>query len=158
MKIFRLFDQPDYVRYNVHFSKVKFANITSGIKDMILEPNTFEKNSARRSCWWYWLWSALSCCLISNNSKWPLSSIPHFKCVTYLIIWVFWVPLWYPKIIMSKLWYLSFQTPCHTCLHEAWISFGILIKNGKVSIISNENVTFLRIRWNIKKSQALSSM
>ena len=64
--------------YNVHFSKVKFANISSGIRDMILEPNTFEKNT---------------CCLIPNNSKWPLSSLPHFKCLTYLIIWVFWVSL-----------------------------------------------------------------
>ena len=37
--------------YNVHFSKVKFANISSGVRDMILESNTFEKNSARRTFW-----------------------------------------------------------------------------------------------------------
>ena len=43
-----------------------------------------------------------TCCLIPNNSKWPLSSIPYFKCLTYVGFWVFWVPLLYPKIIMSK--------------------------------------------------------
>ena len=43
-----------------------------------------------------------TCCLIPCNSKWPLPSLPHFKCLTYVQFWVFWVPLLYPKIIMSK--------------------------------------------------------
>ena len=43
-----------------------------------------------------------TCCLIPYNSKWPLPSQPHFKCLTYVEFWVFWVPLWYPKIIMFK--------------------------------------------------------
>ena len=43
-----------------------------------------------------------TCCLIPHNSKWPLSSLPHFKCLTYVKFWILWVPLWYPKIIMFK--------------------------------------------------------
>ena len=43
-----------------------------------------------------------TCCLIPNNSKWPLSSLLYFKCLTYVRFWVFWVPLQYPKIIISK--------------------------------------------------------
>ena len=38
-------------RYNVRFSKGEFANISSGMRNMILEPNTFEKNSVRRTFW-----------------------------------------------------------------------------------------------------------
>jgi len=41
----------DEERYNVRFSKGEFANISSGMRDMILEPNTFEKNSVRRTFW-----------------------------------------------------------------------------------------------------------
>ena len=43
-----------------------------------------------------------TCWLIPHNSKWPLSTLPHFKCLTFSEFWVFWVPLWYPKIIMFK--------------------------------------------------------
>ena len=43
-----------------------------------------------------------TCWLIPHNSKWPLSSLPHFKCLTFSEFRVFWVPLWYPKIIMFK--------------------------------------------------------
>ena len=32
------------------------------------------------------------------------------------------------KLSCQKLWHLSFQTPYHTCLHEAWMCFCILIK------------------------------
>ena len=35
--------------YNVIFSKVKLVNISSGMRDMASESNTFEKNSARRT-------------------------------------------------------------------------------------------------------------
>ena len=38
-----------YVYYNVRFSKGEFPNISSGMRDMILESNTFEKNSVRRT-------------------------------------------------------------------------------------------------------------
>ena len=43
-----------------------------------------------------------TCCLIPNNSKWPLSSLFNFVCLTYVYFWVPWVPLWYPKIIVLK--------------------------------------------------------
>ena len=40
----------DFIQmYNVRFSKGEFADISSGMRDMILEPNTFEKNSVRRT-------------------------------------------------------------------------------------------------------------
>ena len=32
----------------------------------------------------------------------PALSLPHFKCLTFLEFRVFWVPLWYPEIIMFK--------------------------------------------------------
>ena len=51
-KNFKIFFLTNLIKgYNVHFGKVKFENISSGIRDMILEPNTFGKNLARRTFW-----------------------------------------------------------------------------------------------------------
>ena len=38
-----------YKTYDVRFSKGEFANISSRMRDMMLESNTFEKNSTRRT-------------------------------------------------------------------------------------------------------------
>ena len=43
-----------------------------------------------------------TCCLIRNNSKWPLSSLFNFICLTYVYFWVSSVTSWYPKIILLK--------------------------------------------------------
>ena len=62
------------------------------------------------------------------------------------------------KLSCQKLWHLSFQTPCRTCLHESWMCFCILTKIEDFCLISNEKVIFLQIQWNIKKSWILKTV
>ena len=57
-----------------------------------------------------------TCCLIPYNSKWPLPSLPHFKCLTYVEFEYFGYHYGTQKISCSKLWHLSFQTPYCTCM------------------------------------------
>ena len=69
-------------------------------------------------------------CLIPYKSKWPLPSLPHFtgKCLTYLEFWVFWVPLWHPKIIMFKS--MTFKLS-NAVLHVPLWSLGEILHTSK---------------------------
>ena len=84
-----------------------------------------------------------TCCLIPNNSKWPLSSLFNFVCLTYVYFWVPWVTLWYPKIIvlksmMSRLsnvvsdTFFGFLSAFLQC-YEVWSFFRIF--RGKMHIL-----------------------
>ena len=85
-----------------------------------------------------------TCWLIPHNSKWPLSSLPHFKCLTFSEFRVFWVPLWYPKIIMFKNMTFKLKKPYCTCHYEVWVRFYILLKFEDFSIIFNEKWYFCK--------------
>ena len=81
-----------------------------------------------------------TCCLIPNNSKWPLSSLFNFVCLTYVYFWVPWVMLWYPKIILLK----SMMSRLFNAVSDTFFGFP------SAFLQCYEVWSFLRIfRWNI---------
>ena len=57
----------------MQFSKVKFMHISSGMRDMILEPNTFGKKSVKAD-FLIILVMVNIFCLVPNNSKCDISA------------------------------------------------------------------------------------
>ena len=63
-----------------------------------------------------------TCCLTAQNSKWPLSSVFNFTCLTYWDFGYHVVPQWYPNYYHVKVWCLSFQMPCRIHFFDVWLS------------------------------------
>ena len=63
-----------------------------------------------------------TCCLTAQNSKWPLSSVFNFTCLTYWDFGYHVVPQWYPNYYHAKVWCLSFQMPCRIHFFDVWLS------------------------------------